>query len=191
MKYFVVLFVAVIVIGFAAAGDPRVEQSAPLQGSAPVSTAPRKVPTGPLPDVLKLISNVVVNLKVFLDTLVPTISKAVNYILAVAISGLLNLLTLVVAPNTPVPVAPVAAALKPLNNPSLDAVLKLLTKLLSSDADFILYFMPTSIAVTPIAVPVLLKALLAAAAGAAQVPLSAVVKVVGDYVINYHSLKLL
>lgn len=191
MKYFVVLFVAVIAIGVAVSGDQRVENSAPLQGSAPVSTAPQKVSTGPLPDVLKLISNVVLNLKVFLDVLVPTISKAVNYILAVAISGLLNLLTLVVAPNTPVPVAPVAAALTPLNNPSLDAVLKLLTKLLSSDAGLILYLLPVSIAATPVAVPVLLKALLAAAAGAAQVPLSAVVKVVGDYVINYHSLKLL
>lgn len=106
----------------------------------PAKPAPTQIPSAPakFPNALSMISNTVVNLKVFLDVVVPAISKGVNFILATIINNLFNLLGIAVPLNTPVPVAPVAAALKPLVKPTVLAILILLTKLLTVDASLVL-----------------------------------------------------
>lgn len=103
----------------------------------PAEPAPNQKPSPPakFPNPLSIISNTVVNLKVFLDVVVPTISKGVNYILATIVNNLFNLLGVAVSLSTPVPVAPVAEALKPLNNPTVLQILILLTKLLNCTPD--------------------------------------------------------
>lgn len=108
----------------------------------PAKPVPSQKPAPPakFPNPLSMISNTVVDLKVFLDVVVPAISKGVNFILATIINNLFNLLRIAVSLNTPVPVGPVAVALKPLDNPTVLEVLILLTKLLNClpDASLVL-----------------------------------------------------
>lgn len=164
MKYFIILLVAVIAVGFVSAHA--------------VAPAPAPAPA---------INGLLVSIKQFIAGLLQALVAAVNYLLSIFVQNLLSTIYVVAPANTPVPVAPLLTALLALPQKTVAAVLQGLGALLQRDVSLILYFVPGSIAGLPCDVAGLGSQL--QATGQPQVPLSAVVQLVGSSITAEISLR--
>lgn len=162
MKYFIILLVAVIAVGFVSAN--------------PVAPAPAPA-----------INGLLASIKQFIAGLLQALVAAVNYLLSIFVQNLLCTIFVVAPGNTPVPVAPLLTALLALPQKTVAAVLQGLGALLQRDLSLILYFVPGSIAGLPCDVAGLGQQL--QALGQAQVPLSALVQLLGSSITATISLR--
>lgn len=163
MKYFIVLLVAVIAVGFVSAN--------------PVAPAPAPA-----------INGLLASIKQFIAGLLQALVAAVNYLLSVFVQNLLSTIYAVAPSNTPVPVAPLLTALLALPQKTIAAVLQGLGLLLQRDLSLILYFVPGPIAGLPCDVNGLGQQL--QATGQAQVPLSALVQLLSSSITGTIALRL-
>lgn len=178
MKCFAALCVAIIAASLVGANPP----GAPAVQPKPASSI--------LPSLINFVNNLFANVRALLQLVVHGLAVAVNSVLEILVRNLLRLILLLAPGSTPVPVAPLGAALLALKNPTVNAVGAAILKLLDVElaGSVILYVYPKPIANT--VVDVKLLANLLQGLNVETVPLQQLVQILGDYLLSVYKINL-